>query len=65
VRGHVLRVRDRGRNLGVAPGGVERERGQRRCVVRVDHVVRDARMIRVFAEERQQDGIGPVRRRKG
>jgi hypothetical protein len=64
---HVLRMRRRRRDLGIARGGVETFLGDRRIVVGVDQVVGDAGMLRLALEDPFQDrrrlelvGIGLV-----
>jgi hypothetical protein len=68
----VLRVRRRRRDLGIAPSGVQPLLGDRRVVVEVDQVVRDAGMAGLALEDRLQDrgtlelvGIALVARRGG
>ena len=51
VRRHVQRVRRRRRDLRVTPGRFERLIGERRKVVAVDDVVREAGMIRLAGDE--------------
>ena len=58
VRRHVQRVRRRRRDLRVAPRGVERPIGERRHVVAVDDVVREARMIRLAGDELLENRAG-------
>ena len=59
-----------GRDLGVAPRRIEAFLGDRRIVVEVDQIVRDAGMLRLAFADRLQDrralelvGIGLVGRR--
>ena len=53
---HVLRMRRRGRDLGVTHGRVEAFLGDRRIVVKVDQIVGDAGMLGLALEDRLQDG---------
>ena len=55
VRRHVLGVRRGRRDLGIAVGGVEALLGERRIVVEVDQVVRDAGMLRQALGDRLED----------
>ena len=71
VRGHVLGMRRRRRDLGVAVGGIKALRRGRRIVVEVDQVVRHARMLRQALGDRFEDrralellGVGFVVRRR-
>ena len=47
VRRHVLGMGRRGRDLGIAPGGIEAFLGDRRIVVEMDQVMRHAGMLRL------------------
>ena len=47
MRRHMLRMRGAGRDLGVEPRGLEPLLGDRRIVVKVDQIVRDAGMLRL------------------
>ena len=58
VRRHVQRVRRRRRDLRVAARRAQRVIGQRRHVVAVDDVVRDARMIGLLGVELLEDRPG-------
>ena len=58
VRRHVQRVRRRRRDFRVTPGGFERPIGERRKVVAVDDVVREARMIRLAGDEPFENRAG-------
>ncbi len=58
VRRHVQRVRHPGRDFAVALRRLQPARSERRVVVGVDDVMRDARMIRVLFEERLENGGG-------
>ena len=55
MRRHVLRMGGAGRDLGVEPRRVEPLLGDRRIVVEMDQVVRDAGMLRLALEDRLQD----------
>jgi hypothetical protein len=70
MRRHVLRVCGVGSDLGVEPRCIEAFLGDRRIVVKVNQVVRHARMLRLAHEDRIQDrcsfeliGVGFVSRR--
>ena len=66
-------MRRGGRDLGVAPRGLEAFLGERRIVVEVDQVMRHAGMLRLAFRDRLQDGrafelvgVGLIgRRRRG
>ena len=58
VRGHVYRVRDGGRDLREAVGGLQSERCVLRIVEGVDRVVRCSGMVRVVGEEAERDRAG-------
>jgi hypothetical protein len=55
VRRHVLRMRRGGRDLGVQVGRLQAFFGDRRIVVEMDQVVRDARMLRLALPDRPED----------
>ena len=55
VRRHVQGVRRRGRDPGITPRGRKRQNRQLRRIVAVDHVVRDARMVRLLRQNAIQD----------
>ena len=61
---HVHRMRRRGSDLAVVPGGCQPIRRQQRCVAGVNDVVHDSRMIGIFGEQRIEDRHGPVLRRQ-
>ena len=52
---HVQRVRRGGRDARITARRRQPFLGQRRCVVDVNKVMRDARMVRIFGEHRLQD----------
>jgi hypothetical protein len=58
MRRHVLRMRRRRRNRGIALGRVEPLLGDRRVVVEMDQIVSDTGMARLAPEDWLQDG-GP------
>ena len=58
MRRHVQRVRHRRRKRRVAARRSERLLSQRRVVVGVDDVVREARVLRMLLEERLENGRG-------
>ena len=67
MRRHMLGMRRGGRDLCVTPGGIESLLGDRRIVVEVDQIVRDAGMQRLTLEDSLEDrrplqliGIGLV-----
>ena len=71
MRRHMLCVRGVGRDLGVEPRRIKALLGDRRIVVEMDQVVRDAGMLRLALKDRLQDrrslelvGIGLVGRPK-
>ena len=55
VRGHVQRVWGGRRNLRVTARGRQTGRGKLRRVVRVNQIVRDARMVGLRRKQRLQD----------
>ena len=70
VRGHVLGMRRGWRDLGIASRGIEALLGDRRIVVEVNEIVRDAGMLRLALGDRLEDcralelvGVGLVGRR--
>src|ERR1051326_6392612 len=55
MRWHVQRMRDVGRDLGIALGRLERFFSKRGDIIRMDDVMRQPRMIGLFAEQLLQD----------
>ena len=58
MRRHVAGVRDRRRDLRVAPGRVQRERSVHRIVEGMDHVVGGAGMVGAASEDVERDRAG-------
>jgi hypothetical protein len=56
MRRHMQGMRGRRRDRCVSPGGVEPAWRESRCVVQIDQIMRDARVPRLAADDRFEDG---------